>query len=155
MERVNPDVEGAASRSAEEAQQRSAWACVRAIEWSESDGCIGHPAPSEQHAILASGVAIQPAQTEAGPAAKPSTSTRRMAEKRLLTSTSIRMRERRGTVNGRRTTASDRVGPRLFASLLLAGAVRATVLSTRPARFGHPPLERFTRTKHAHSGIAC
>ena len=87
MERVNPDVEGAASRSAEEAQQRSAWACVRAIEWSESDGCIGHPAPSEQHAILASGVAIQPAQTEAGPAAKPST--RRTAEKRLLTSSTL------------------------------------------------------------------
>ena len=99
MERLNPDVEGAASRSAEEAQQLSAWACVKAIE---SDGCIGHVAPSEQHAIRASGAAVQPAQTEAGPAAKPSTSTRRTAEERLLTSsTLIRMRERRGTVNGR------------------------------------------------------
>jgi len=59
------------------AQQLSAWACVRPRpdpELCESALCIGHSDPSAQHAIRASGVGSQPAQTAAFPATRPNAS---------------------------------------------------------------------------------
>ena len=69
--------------SCDEAQQLSAWACVRARsdpDLCESPLCIGQ-LPSEQQAMRASGVGIHPAHTAAWPAA--SAILRAMADARL------------------------------------------------------------------------
>ncbi len=62
-----------------DAQQLSACACVRTRSdperW-ESPLCIGHSAPSAQHAMRASGVGSHPAQTAAFPAIRPNVSAR-------------------------------------------------------------------------------
>ncbi len=71
----------------------SAWltACDE-FELGESDLCIGHGPASEQQAIRASGVAIQPAHTATLPA--DSATVTRSAESRLLRiSTDLRMLE--------------------------------------------------------------
>jgi hypothetical protein len=63
----------------DDAQQLSACACVRtrrdAEPW-ESLLCIGHSAPSAQHAMRASGVGNHPAQIAAFPATRPNVSAR-------------------------------------------------------------------------------
>ena len=65
------------SRS-DDAQQLSACACVRtrADPLCESPLCIGHSAPSAQHAMRASGVGSHPAQIAAFPAIRPNASAR-------------------------------------------------------------------------------
>jgi hypothetical protein len=76
------DGEGTASSGSEAAQQPSASAWLTACPAArEPDVCIGH-APSEQQAIRASGVGIQPAHRAALPAASASTTI--TAEKRRL-----------------------------------------------------------------------
>ena len=63
----------------DDAQQLSAWACVRTRsdpERCESPLCIGHSQPSAQQAIRASGVGIHPAQTASFPATKANVSAR-------------------------------------------------------------------------------
>ena len=68
----------------DDAQQLSAWACVRTRadpERCESPLCIGHSAPSAQQAMRASGVASQPAHRAALPARSPAA--RRTADRRL------------------------------------------------------------------------
>jgi len=63
----------------DDAQQLSAWACVRTRsdpERCESPLCIGHSPPSAQHAMRASGVGIHPAQIAAFPAIRANVSER-------------------------------------------------------------------------------
>jgi hypothetical protein len=87
-------VESDWSRS-EAAQQASACACVIMrfeLDSAERSLCIGQSA-SAQHAIRASGVAAQPAQTATFPATKPRPKT--MAATRWTRSTTSRMRDRR------------------------------------------------------------
>ena len=63
----------------DDAQQLSACACVRTRsdpERCEWPLCIGHSAPSAQHAMRASGVGIHPAQIAAFPAIRPNVSAR-------------------------------------------------------------------------------
>ena len=78
-----------------DAQQLSAWACVSTRsdpERCESPLCIGHSAPSAQHAMRASGVASHPAQTAAFPTRSPAV--RRTADRRLIRiGTALRMLE--------------------------------------------------------------
>lgn len=72
IEPTNPPLDWLESRF-DEAQQVSAWACVNTRPGSESDApllCMGHAPPSEQHAMRASGVGIQPAHTAALPATR-------------------------------------------------------------------------------------
>src|SRR4051812_5878983 len=74
------------SFASDPAQQVSActWVTCRidCDPW-DSDRCIGHEAPSWQHAIRASGVACQPAQTATLPAQSPRTE--RSAARRRIT----------------------------------------------------------------------
>ena len=68
---------------ADDAQQLSASACVRTRddpEWCEPPLCIGHSAPSAQHAIRASGLGGHAAHTPAFPPIKARTIA--MAERR-------------------------------------------------------------------------
>jgi hypothetical protein len=87
----------------DDAQQLSAWACVRARsdpDLCESPLCIGHLPPSEQQAMRASGVGIHPAHTAAWPAA--SAILRAMADARLARlSTSLGCGSQPGTVKPR------------------------------------------------------
>ena len=85
------DCEGVESSCSDAAQQRSAsaWLTTRCdSSSSESDLCIGHGPFSEQQAMRASGVGIQPAQTPAWPAT--SASARRTADRGLLKLTTIK-----------------------------------------------------------------
>ena len=61
----------------DDAQQLSAWACVRTRsdpERCEFPLCMGHSTPSAQHAIRASGVAFHPAHIAAFPATRANVS---------------------------------------------------------------------------------
>ena len=63
----------------DDAQQLSAWTCVRTRpdpERCESPLCMGHSPPSAQQAMRASGVGIHPAQIAAFPATRPNVSAR-------------------------------------------------------------------------------
>ena len=90
-ENGGPVGEGAESSCSDAAQQRSAsaWLTTRFdSSCSESDLCIEHGPSSEQQAMRASAVGIQPAQTPAWPTA--SARVRRTAERRLLKRTVIK-----------------------------------------------------------------
>lgn len=99
--RANADAEGAASSCSEAAQHWSASAWLRARgepRSCESALCIGQAPPLEQHAIRASGVAIQPAH-RATLLAESASATRNTETRWLKFSTVIRMLEPRLGVN--------------------------------------------------------
>jgi hypothetical protein len=71
-----------------DAQQLSAWTCVRTRpdpERCESPLCMGHSPPSAQQAIRASGLGIHPAQIAAFPAIRPDVSARAARRRTSLT----------------------------------------------------------------------
>ena len=108
-ENARLDGEGAESSCSDAAQQRSdsAWLTTRLDPSpSESDLCIGH-APSEQHAMRASGVAIQPAQTPSCPAETADTTTS-TARRRQRSSTLLRMLDYREPVKQYNSVAPGR-----------------------------------------------
>ncbi len=73
-------------------------------EWWESPLCIGHSAPSAQHAMRASGVGAHPAQTAAWPANKIRLSP--TVERRRASITTFRRMLDRGGVVKRRYAVS-------------------------------------------------
>ena len=108
-ENARLDGEGAESSCSDAAQQRSAsaWLTTRLDPSpSESALCIGH-APSEQHAMRASGVAIQPAQTPSCPAETADTTTS-TARRRQRSSTLLRMLDHREPVKQYNSVAPGR-----------------------------------------------
>ena len=98
---ANVGLDGLEFSRSDEAQQLSAcaWVSTRSVaELPDSPLCIEHAPPSEQHAIRASGVGIQPAHT--APLAVAITIARMAADRRLRNlSTGSRMLDEPDDVN--------------------------------------------------------
>jgi hypothetical protein len=124
------------SRS-DEAQQLSAWACVRTRtdpDLCESPLCIGHSPPSAQQAMRSCGVDSQPAHTAVFPARSPTAT--RITDKRLMRiCTDLRMLEPGPSVNEGPARADEGVAvlrllrpvTAYFDAVVLAGPSRTSV----------------------------
>ena len=96
MTATNGGLNGLEFLFSEDAQQLSAWACVRTRsdpERRESPLCMGHSQPSAQHAIRASGLGIHPAQIASFPAIKANVSARAATRWTSLTTLGCAPRE--------------------------------------------------------------